>query len=139
MTMPFALPDWLPWWVPLVVLVPVLLYLALLLMVPFSVFGLKGRLEMIDARLDEIQEEIRTLSLRLPEAGAAPQGGERLGRPPIPPAPPPRRAAARHEPREEEAQEQWDEEDTREATSPPRRARPAGPAGRAEPRLDWPR
>jgi len=94
MTLPFPLPDWLPWWVPLVVLVPALLYLLLFLVMPFSVFGLKGRLDLIDARLDEIQGEIRALALRLPEAGDAPSL-----RPPIPPAaervaaPDPRRRA----------------------------------------------
>ncbi len=73
MTLPFAiatvpLPDWLPWWVPALLLIPCLIYALLALLVPFGVFGLKGRLEVIEARLDEIQGEIRTLSLRLPAA-----------------------------------------------------------------------
>ena len=106
MTLPFALPPWLPWWVPIAVLVVALLYLLAFLMMPFSVIGLKGRLEMIDARLDEIQGEIRNLALRLPEPirgtahdevllyaepdaeMTAPTRGEALSpRPPIPPAP----------------------------------------------------
>jgi hypothetical protein len=126
MTLPFALPDWLPWWVPVVVLIPVLLYFAVFLMVPFSVFGLKGRLDLIDARLDEIQGEIRTLSLRLPESA---RHGEA---PPVPPATaPPHRPRRAHD--EDESLE--DVEDIRE--TPGRRSR--GPRDRSEPRLDWPR
>jgi hypothetical protein len=67
MTFPYPLPDWLPWWVPVAVLVPALLYLLVFLMMPFSVFGVKGRLDAIEERLDEIQAELRTLVLRLPE------------------------------------------------------------------------
>ncbi len=92
MTLPFAmgtvpLPDWLPWWVPALLLIPCLLYALLVLLMPFSVFGLKGRLEGIEARLDEIQGEIRILSLRLPASiGEDLPSGDRVpSRPPIPP------------------------------------------------------
>src|SRR5208283_3255111 len=71
MTLPFVLPDWLPWWVPLVLLVPALLYALAFLFMPFSVIGVKARLDVIEARLDEIQGEIRSLALRLREPGAA--------------------------------------------------------------------
>ena len=71
MTLPFTLPDWLPWWVPIVLLVPALLYVLAFLFMPFSVIGVKSRLEVIEARLDEIQGEIRHLALRLPEMGRA--------------------------------------------------------------------
>ena len=71
MTLPFTLPDWLPWWVPIVLLVPALLYVLAFLFMPFSVIGVKSRLEVIEARLDEIQGEIRHLALRLPETGRA--------------------------------------------------------------------
>jgi hypothetical protein len=102
MTFPISLPDWLPWWVPFAVLVPTLLYLLVFLLMPFSVFGVKGRLEAIEERLDEIQGEIRTLVLRMPEPRAgvsawtdppppiAPMprfDDDRMVRPPIPPAP----------------------------------------------------
>lgn len=93
MPIPALLPDWAPAWVQFAALVGLLLVALLFLAVPFSVIGLKGRLDGLEARLDEIQSEIRSLSLRLPEAGdaagyspdwAAP---ERLApRPPIPPA-----------------------------------------------------
>ena len=73
MTLPFGLgslplPDWLPWWVPAVLLIPVLLYGLLALAVPFSVFGLKGRMEGIELRLDDLHAEIRGLVARLPPA-----------------------------------------------------------------------
>ncbi len=145
MTLPFNLPLWLPWWVPLVLLVPTLLWLLAFLLVPFSVIGVKSRLDGVEARLDEIQEEIRTLALRLPETARAvhfdelytapePVEPQRrapvvITRPPIPPA----------------AHELEEREPSREAPPPgsvPRSARRAEPPrreGRLEPRLDWPR
>lgn len=92
MAVPALLPDWLPPWVQLAALVVLLLAALLFLAVPFSVIGLKGRLDGVEARLDEIQGEIRSLSLRLPELGEASYRHdwappERLApRPPIPPA-----------------------------------------------------
>jgi hypothetical protein len=160
MTSPFPLPDWLPWWVPIVVLVPTLLYLLVFLLMPFSVFGLKGRLESIEARLDEIQGEIRTLVLRMPEsrgrgmdwpdppppiAPVSRAEEDRPARPPIPPAPvqvlrrppvePGYRAPAYPEPPEDVPP------DADEVPGDPRRRptiRTARPQ-RNEPRLDWPR
>ncbi len=156
MTLPFSLPDWVPWWLPFVVLVPGILYLLAFLLMPFSVFGVKGRLEGVEARLDEIQAEIRGLALRLPEPLADGGYGEDLThlgtqaprptagytRPPIPPAPPgPRRSAPASMP--ETAPE--DAPDPR-VFSPlgntplgNRRGneQPSRPA-RTEPRLDWP-
>ena len=70
MNLPIPLPDWVPWWVPLALLVPCLLYALAFLFMPFSVIGMKSRLEAIEARLDEIQGEIRSLSLRMPERAA---------------------------------------------------------------------
>src|SRR5271156_2082366 len=97
----FAFPDWVPWWVPMVLLVPALLYALAFLFMPFSVLGVKTRLEVMEGRLDEIQQEIRHLALRLPagprevdfEDVYAPiqQTSRRKpwvsARPPIPPAP----------------------------------------------------
>jgi len=164
MTFPFSLPDWLPWWVPFAVLVPALLYLLVFLLMPFSVFGLKGRLDSIEARLDEIQGEIRTLVLRMPEARRgdlgwtdppppippAPRGeDDRPARPPIPPAPaqPPRRPPLQPSYRaapDPGRRPLWADEgppDEGEVPDAPRRrpvVRPAAP-NRSEPRLDWPR
>jgi len=134
-------PDWVPWWVPLVLLVPALLYALAFLFMPFSVLGVKTRLEVIETRLDEIQQEIRHLALRLPvgprevdfEDVYAPiqQSSRRdppvSDRPPIPPA----------------AQDLYKDDASRERPAPPPHMRPnrrAEPViirpDRAEPRLD---
>jgi len=133
MTLPFTLPDWMPWWLPILLLVPALLYALAFLFMPFSVIGVKSRLEVIEARLDELQGEIRHLALRLPELGRAADYDEIYApertaeparrqpvqtRPPIPPAP--------HEM----------EERPRTAAREPRRE---AEGARREPRLDWPR
>lgn len=121
MTVPQFLPEWAPWWAQLALLVVGLLFALCFLLMPFSVFGVKGRLDGIEVRLDEIQGEIRSLALRLPEpmgggydtdyASPPPRGDEGArapsARPPIPPPPResyvPRRAPddrpARNEPR----------------------------------------
>lgn len=150
MTLPFTLPDWLPWWVPLLLLVPALLYALAFLLMPFSTIGVKGRLDVIEARLDEIQGEIRSLALRLREPGvsdyrgadfeevyapkpddAAARGPTISPRPPIPPAAheledrPPRAPSFGARPPRREAER----EAPREAPRP----------GRTEPRIDWPR
>lgn len=91
MTSPLPLPDWVPWWVHLVILLALLFLALMLLLMPFSVFGTKSRLEAIEIRLDEIQAEIRGLALRLPEQGATDDDEirprDRFRGPPIPPAP----------------------------------------------------
>jgi hypothetical protein len=144
MTLPFTLPDWLPWWVPIVLLVPALLYVLAFLFMPFSVIGVKSRLEVIEARLDEIQGEIRHLALRLPEIGRTtdydeiyapePTDSQRrtsplITRPPIPPA--------SHELDDEQPREAHPRSSRREPDRDAPRDRPGG--GRSEPRLDWPR
>ncbi|MBU8538311.1 hypothetical protein [Falsiroseomonas tokyonensis] len=113
----------LPDWSGLVVLVLLTLVGLAYLLMPFSVFGLKGRLDAIEAQLDEVQAELRTLSIRLPDAA-------------------PRRAPV---------EDDWAEppQMTRQPVDAPTpRSRPPvpppaawperGPA-RSEPRLDWPR
>ena len=84
-----SLPDWLPWWGVVGLLVPAALYLALFLMMPFSTFGLRGRLRELEMRLDAVHEEVRSLTLRLPERGGADMyaGRSPMDQPPIPPAP----------------------------------------------------
>ena len=86
MSLPFALPDWLPWWALLIAVVPVFIYLLLFLMMPLNVFGVKDRLDLLDARMDEIQSEIRQLTLRL--AAAEPPDPDEFYTPPRPSAPP---------------------------------------------------
>lgn len=91
------LPEWMPWWALLVVLVPIALYGLIFMTMPFSVFGLKPRLESIEARLDEIQSDIRSLALRLPERKGS-ENQENDSPPPIAPARA-ERSNARAEPR----------------------------------------
>lgn len=104
---------WLPLWAIALLGAPVALYLLLALLVPFSVFGVKRRLDLIDARLEQMQSELRAFGL-----------GESVQPTYDDPADPaPARAA---EP----------------AAARPPEARPAAgqrAARRAEPRLDWPR
>jgi hypothetical protein len=138
MNMPIALPDWVPWWVPLVLLVPALLYALAFLFMPFSVLGVKTRLEAIEVRLDELQHELRHIALRLP-AGSRELDFEDVyapmppsqrrdemanDRPPIPPA----------------MNDFYDDDEPVERTAPPPNARPGRrqdpPVVRQEPKLD---
>lgn len=113
----------LPWWLSLVLLIPAALYGLLFLAVPFSVFGVKSRLESIEASLDLLHEEIRSLSLRSgADAGAGPDRNRSAAPPPIPPYMAYEDADLPRMPAEQ----------------PPRRPRDEKP-GRSEPRLDWPR
>ncbi len=62
------LPADLPWWTTLAIVVPAAVYGLLLLAMPFSVFGLKSRLDQIEEQLGDIQIELRALGGRLPSA-----------------------------------------------------------------------
>ena len=135
MNLPFDLPTWLPWWVPLVILIPILLWLLAFLLVPFSVIGVKSRIDGLEARLDEIHADLRTLVLRTPESVQAVDFDE-VYTPPAPPPPPQERIIRR--PPIPPPIHQMDETDR------PRRADQSAPAqpqrrSRTEPRLDWPR
>jgi hypothetical protein len=158
MNIPLALPDWVPGWVPLVLLVPALLYALAFLFMPFSVLGLKSRLEILEARLDEIQNEIRLLALRLPASPRevdfedvyapiaapvsrrTPPAPERPAVPERPPIPP----AAYDRPTARDHYEEDDEDGPVEREAPPPHMRPVrrldSPAvvrpERQEPRFD---
>lgn len=117
------LPGGLPWWVTLAILIPVALYGLLFLTMPFSVFGVKSRLESVEARLDEIQEEIRGLAFRLPEP---------LSQAPILPPASPRATPTAVVTLEDEDHARPQAESTLRKSASER-------AQRFEPRLDWPR
>lgn len=85
MVSPLPFPDWVPLWVHVVVLIALGTLALLFALMPFSLLGVKSRLEAIDLRLDELQNEVRSLALRLPERLSEP-GRDPLGPPPIPPA-----------------------------------------------------
>lgn len=125
MTLPQIFPDWMPPWAQLALLVTALLFGLLFMLMPFSVFGVKGRMDMIEARLDEIQGEIRSLALRLPEplSGRATDMDYRMGGPPSPEPPDPMPARPPIPPAPHYA--------PRRPPNPPQR----GEAQRSEPRL----
>ena len=84
----FPLPEWVPAWAVIAVLVPAALYLALFLLMPFQTFGLRGRIRELELRIDALHEELRGMTLRLPERGMDPYDDPPpRAAPPIPPAP----------------------------------------------------
>jgi hypothetical protein len=134
MPIPFTFPDWMPWWLQLITVVVAILFGLAFLFMPFSVFGVKSRLEAVEARLDEIQGEIRSLALRLPEPGRGAGLDDDGGVLPAPPTLPPVRTQPPIPPAA------W-EGDGREALSPTLRAASRvteGARGRSEPRLNRP-
>ncbi len=64
MNLPFTLPDWLPAWAFLLLAIPALLFALAFLLMPFSVFGVKARLEAVEAQLDAVAEELRNMNFR---------------------------------------------------------------------------
>ena len=113
----------LPDWVGLILLVVLALVALAYLLMPFSVFGLKGRLEAIEAQLDEIQTEMRSLAARMPEPGRRRNPVEDDWAEPAPPARPIVETPRLRPPIPPPAA--WPDE--------------GGGTRRAEPRLDWPR
>lgn len=69
MSLPFAVPDWMPGWLMLALAIPVLLWCLAFLMVPFSVFGVKARLEALENEIQELNEQMRVMQLRAAGAG----------------------------------------------------------------------
>lgn len=67
LTTALTLPG-MPAWTGLAALLVVLLFGMAFLVMPFSVFGVKSRLEAMEAQLDEMQAELRGLSARLADA-----------------------------------------------------------------------
>lgn len=63
MSLPF-LPDWLPGWAILALTVPVVLWCLAFLLVPFSVIGVKARLEALEEQMEAMHEELRLMAMR---------------------------------------------------------------------------
>jgi len=78
----------LPEWTGLVALLVLLLLALCLVVMPFSVFGVKGRLDNIEAQLDEIRAELRVFATRMPEARRPDWRGDAGIDLPLPPARP---------------------------------------------------
>jgi hypothetical protein len=64
MNLPLMLPAWIPGWVVLILALPVLLYVLAFLLMPFSVFGVKARIESLETQIDSLHEELRTMAMR---------------------------------------------------------------------------
>jgi hypothetical protein len=64
MNLPFSLPAWMPAWVFLLLALPVLLYVLAFLLMPFSVFGVKARIESLEAQVDSLHEDLRMMAMR---------------------------------------------------------------------------
>ena len=135
-----SLPDWAPGWLgPVLVILGALFALAFLLM-PFTVFSLKSRLEQIELKLEDLHADLRAI-VAPNQAGATrshyaspepaqPQADRYPVHPPIPPAPA-RYQADRAPPPPARAPD-------RVAPAPPSPYRDE-PRPRAEPKLNWPR
>ena len=70
--LPPFLPDWVPPWAQIALLLVALLFAFALLMMPFAVFGLKGRLDLLEAQLDDIHSDLRLLAMRIADAEPEP-------------------------------------------------------------------
>ena len=155
MNLPFTLPEWLPWWAPILLLVPALMWALAFLFMPFSVIGLKGRLESMEAQLEELQSEIRSLAHRLPEPVRqsayddiyAPPGSipaprqdhpPAVSRPPIPPAAYDLEDEGPRAGRSGFRRGDTNRDGSRDANRDGGRG-DSGRSPRAEPRLNWPR
>lgn len=64
LNLPFALPGWMPAWLFLLLALPALLWGLAFLLMPFSVFGLKARLEALEEQIDSLHEDLRMMTLR---------------------------------------------------------------------------
>ncbi|MCS6931326.1 MAG: hypothetical protein NZM27_03845 [Acetobacteraceae bacterium] len=108
----------LPAWSGVVVLALLAVVALAYLLMPFAVFGLKGRLDRIEAQIEELAGEVRTLSQRLALGPRVAAAEDFTPHPAVPPAVP------------------------RDPPPPPRVAPVPPPpvrGERAEPRLDVPR
>jgi hypothetical protein len=76
MNLPFALPDWMPVWLFLLLALPVLLYVLAFLLMPFSVFGVKARIESLESQIDALHEDLRMMAMRA--SGVLPPAATRL-------------------------------------------------------------
>ncbi|KAB8124902.1 hypothetical protein D3W54_12640 [Komagataeibacter medellinensis] len=56
-------PQWMPPWAQAVLLVGGILFTLVWLLVPFAVFGVKGRLDNLAIQLDDLQAELRVMSM----------------------------------------------------------------------------
>jgi hypothetical protein len=70
LNLPFALPDWMPPWVFLLLALPVLLWALAFALMPFSVFGVKARLDSLESQVESLHDDLRMMAMRT--SGALP-------------------------------------------------------------------
>ena len=75
MNLPFV-PDWMPGWAILALAVPVLLWVLAFLLVPFSVIGVKARLDALEGQVEAMHEDLRLMAMRA--SGALPVAARHL-------------------------------------------------------------
>ncbi|MFT8718717.1 hypothetical protein [Acetobacter sp.] len=63
--MPLAIPDWLPLWAQFLLLGLGIVVLVAFLLMPFAVFGVKGRLREIELQLEDVRADLRVITMRL--------------------------------------------------------------------------
>ncbi len=68
----FSFPEWMPLWGQLLMLAGGILFGMAFMMMPFAVFGVKGRLAELSLQVGELQAQLRAQSLREPVAQTAP-------------------------------------------------------------------
>ncbi len=133
-----AIPG-LPEWTGLLALILLALVGLAYLLMPFAVLGVKGRLEAIEAQLDELQAELRSLAMRVGGGGAelarrsaALSSDEWVDPPSI------RRGGAGSGGVAAPAAPEEEPSPRVSPPIPPPARWPDGRTRRAEPRLDWP-
>lgn len=63
--MSLSFPEWMPLWAQLVLMAVVIVFGLGFLMMPFAVFGVKGRLAELELLVQELHADVRAISLRL--------------------------------------------------------------------------
>lgn len=63
--MSLSFPDWMPLWAQLVLMAVGIVFGLGFLMMPFAVFGVKGRLAELELLVQELHADVRAISLRL--------------------------------------------------------------------------
>ncbi|MCP9319821.1 hypothetical protein KBX73_08575 [Acetobacter persici] len=71
--MSVVFPDWMPLWAQLLVIALVIVFGLAFLMMPFAVFGVKGRLMELELQTREMQAELRAMAMRLAAGQVAAQ------------------------------------------------------------------
>ncbi|CAP57118.1 hypothetical protein [Gluconacetobacter diazotrophicus] len=83
--MPFPFSDWMPWWLQLTLLILGTLFAFVWLLMPFAVFGVKGRLDALALQIEDLQAELRVLAVppeeRRPAMPAAPRAAAPVAEP----------------------------------------------------------